>query len=44
MLLSQVMSPFVYAVSGEEAPVSEVVSEEPVIPAEDTAVEVDVPA
>jgi hypothetical protein len=44
MLLSQVFSPFVYAVSGEEVPVDEVVVEEPVIPAEDTANEVDVPA
>jgi hypothetical protein len=40
MLLSQVFSPFAYAVTGEEALVSEEV-EKPVITADDTADEVE---
>jgi len=40
MLLSQVMSPFAYAVTGEETPVPEAVVEEPITPEEDNGDEV----
>ena len=41
MLLSQVFSPFAYAVTGEETPVPEAVVEEPITPEEDNGDEVE---